>query len=172
LYTLNALARSFRAWIWMRFCASAWVRGAVMDREPTLEDAIVLAAESHRGQVDKAGAPYILHPLRVMLRLKDAADRIAAVLHDVLEDTAITVEFLRERGYSEEVLNALDALTRRAGESYADFIERAAGNPLARRVKLADLADNMDVSRLRDVTEKDRERLARYQAARERLTSA
>jgi (p)ppGpp synthase/HD superfamily hydrolase len=142
-----------------------------MDKEPTIEDAIVLAAQSHRGQVDKAGAPYILHPLRVMLRLKDEADRIAAVLHDVLEDAGITVEFLRERGYREEVLGALDALTRREGESYADFIERVAGNPLARRVKLADLADNMDASRLLEITPKDRERLARYQAAWERLTS-
>lgn len=142
-----------------------------MDREPTLEDAIVLAARSHRGQVDKAGAPYILHPLRVMLRLKDEAARIAAVLHDVLEDAGVTLEFLREQGYSEEVLLALDALTRRAGETYADFIERAAGDPLARRVKLADLADNMDASRLREITEKDRERQARYRAAWERLTS-
>jgi (p)ppGpp synthase/HD superfamily hydrolase len=141
-----------------------------MDKELTIEDAIVLAAQSHRGQVDKAGAPYILHPLRVMLRLKDEADRIAAVLHDVLEDAGITVEFLRERGYREEVLGALDALTRREGESYADFIERAAGNPLARRVKLADLADNLDASRLPEVTPKDRELLARYQAAWERLS--
>jgi (p)ppGpp synthase/HD superfamily hydrolase len=142
-----------------------------MDREPTIEDAIVLAAQSHRGQVDKAGAPYILHPLRVMLRLKGEADRIAAVLHDVIEDTRITEEFLREQGYREEVLRALDALTRREGESYADFIERVAGNPLARRVKLADLADNLDASRLPEITHKDRERLARYQAAWERLTS-
>jgi (p)ppGpp synthase/HD superfamily hydrolase len=142
-----------------------------MDKKPTLEDAIVLAAQSHRGQVDKAGAPYILHPLRVMLRLKDEADRIAAVLHDVLEDAGITVEFLREQGYREEVLGALDALTRREGESYADFIERAAGNPLARRVKLADLADNLDASRLPEITPKDQERLARYQAAWERLSS-
>jgi (p)ppGpp synthase/HD superfamily hydrolase len=142
-----------------------------MDKKPTLEGAIVLAAQSHRGQVDKAGAPYILHPLRVMLRLKDEAGRIAAVLHDVLEDAGITVEFLREQGYREEVLGALDALTRREGESYADFIERAAGNPLARRVKLADLADNMDASRLPEITPKDQERLARYQAAWERLSS-
>jgi hypothetical protein len=89
----------------------------------------------------------------------------------VLEDAGITVEFLREQGYREEVLGALDALTRREGESYADFIERAAGNPLARRVKLADLADNLDASRLPEITPKDQERLARYQAAWERLSS-
>jgi (p)ppGpp synthase/HD superfamily hydrolase len=134
-----------------------------MDREPAIEDAILLAARAHRGQVDKAGEPYILHPLRVMLRLK--------VLHDVIEDTGITEESLRDQGYSEEVLGALDALTRRQGESYADFIERVAGNPLARRVKLADLADNLDASRLLEITPKDRERLARYQAAWERLSS-
>jgi (p)ppGpp synthase/HD superfamily hydrolase len=142
-----------------------------MNREPTIEDAILLAAQAHRGQVDKAGEPYILHPLRVMLRLKDEAGRIAAVLHDVLEDAGVTIEFLRERGYSEEVLRALDALTRRPGESYAGFIERAAADPLARRVKLADLADNLDASRLPEITPKARERIARYQAAWERLTS-
>lgn len=144
---------------------------APMNGKPALEDAIILAAGAHRGQVDKAGAPYILHPLRVMLRLRDEAGRIAAVLHDVLEDTAITVGDLRQAGYGEEVLQALEALTRREGEEYADFIERAASNPLARRVKLADLADNLDASRLPEITERSRERLARYSAAWERLSS-
>ncbi len=142
-----------------------------MNRRPTLEDAIILAAGAHRGQVDKAGEPYLLHPLRVMLQLKGEAERIAAVLHDVLEDTLITLDELRTEGYDEDVLQALNALTRRKGESYADFIERAARNPLARKVKLADLADNMNASRLPQIGEKDRERLARYQAAWDRLNS-
>ena len=142
-----------------------------MDRKPALEDAIILATGAHRGQVDKAGEPYILHPLRVMLELKDEAGRIAAVLHDVIEDTRITVDDLREGGYSEEVLRALEALTRREGESYQDFIERVAADPLARRVKLADLADNLDAGRLPGMTEADRQRLTRYRAARERLES-
>jgi len=142
-----------------------------MDRKPALEDAIILATGAHRGQVDKAGELYILHPLRVMLELKDEAGRIAAVLHDVLEDTSITVDDLREGGYSEEVLRALDALTRREGESYPEFIERVAADPLARRVKLADLADNLDADRLPEMAEADRQRMARYRAAWERLES-
>ena len=142
-----------------------------MNRKPTLEDAILLAAGAHRGQLDKAGEPYILHPLRVMLQLQDEAGKVAAVLHDVVEDTAITLDNLREGGYSEEVLQALEALTRREGESYADFIERAAKNPLARRVKLADLADNLNAGRLPQIRKKDRERLARYRAAWDRLNS-
>jgi (p)ppGpp synthase/HD superfamily hydrolase len=142
-----------------------------MNGKPALEDAIILAAGAHRGQVDKAGGPYILHPLRVMLRLGDEAGRIAAVLHDVLEDTAITLGDLRQAGYGEEVLQALEALSRREGEEYADFIERAARNPLARRVKLADLADNLDAARLPEITERSHERLVRYSAAWERLSS-
>jgi (p)ppGpp synthase/HD superfamily hydrolase len=122
--------------------------------------------------VDKAGEPYILHPLRVMLRLENEVGRIVAVLHDVLEDTAIAVGDLRQAGYGEEVLQALEALTRRKGEQYADLIERAARNPLARRVKLADLADNLDAARLPELTDRDRERLVRYRAAWERLSSA
>jgi (p)ppGpp synthase/HD superfamily hydrolase len=140
-----------------------------MNRKPTLEDAIILAAGAHRGQADKAGEPYILHPLRVMLQLVDEEGRIAAALHDVLEDTATTADNLRDWGYGEKVVEALEALTRRDGESYADSIERAVRNPLARRVKLADLADNMNVHRLPAVGDADRDRLARYQAAWDRL---
>ena len=140
-----------------------------MDRKPTIEDAIILAAGAHRGQADKAGQPYILHPLRVMLHLDDEEGRIAAVLHDVLEDTPTTAENLRDWGYDEKVIEALEALSRREGESYSDFIERAARNPLARRVKLADLADNMNVRRLPSLGDADRQRLARYQAAWNRL---
>jgi (p)ppGpp synthase/HD superfamily hydrolase len=129
---------------------------------PTLEDAIALAVQAHRGQVDKVGQPYALHILRVMFRLETEQEYIVAVLHDVLEDTGYTQGDLRKQGYSEEVLAALDCLTRRSTETYEQFIERAAANPLARRVKLADLEDNMDIRRLSTVTEKDRERLDRY----------
>ncbi|HEX8439495.1 GTP pyrophosphokinase, partial [Archangium sp.] len=131
---------------------------------PTLEDAIALAVEAHRGQRDKAGQTYILHPLRVMLRLEGEAERMVAVLHDVVEDSSYTLEQLRGLGYPEEVLGALEHLTRRAGETYEAFIERVIPHPLARRVKLADLEDNMDVRRLPAVTAKDAERLARYRA--------
>lgn len=136
---------------------------------PTLEDAIALAVEAHRGQRDKAGQTYILHPLRVMFRLDAETERMVAVLHDVVEDSPWTLERLRELGYPEEVLSALDCLTKREGETYEAFIERVRPHPLARRVKLADLEDNMDVRRLSAVTSKDAERLARYRAAWARL---
>ncbi|WP_224242006.1 HD domain-containing protein [Hyalangium gracile] len=139
---------------------------------PTLEDAIALAVEAHRGQRDKAGQSYILHPLRVMMRLETDAERMAAILHDVVEDTPYTLERLRELGYPEEVLGALDCLTKREGETYEAFIERVRPHPLARRVKLADLEDNMDVRRLPTVGPREAERLARYRAAWTRLKEA
>ncbi|WP_375771218.1 GTP pyrophosphokinase [Archangium gephyra] len=136
---------------------------------PTLEDAIALAVEAHRGQRDKAGQTYILHPLRVMMRLETETERMVAILHDVVEDSPWTLERLRALGYPEEVLGALDCLTKREGETYEAFIERVLPHPLARRVKRADLEDNMDVRRLPAVTAKDAERLARYRAAWARL---
>ncbi|SEK28336.1 HD domain-containing protein [Stigmatella aurantiaca] len=136
---------------------------------PTLEDAIALAVEAHRGQRDKAGQSYILHPLRVMMRLQTEAERMAAILHDVVEDTPYTLERLRALGYPEEVLGALDCLTKREGESYEAFIERLRPHPLARRVKLADLEDNMDVRRLPSVGPREADRLTRYRAAWSRL---
>lgn len=129
---------------------------------PTVEDAIVLATQAHRGQVDKVGQPYILHLLRVMLRLEGEAAQMAGILHDLVEDTRYSFDDLRALGYAEELLQALDCLTRRPEESYEQFIERASANPLARRVKRADLEDNMDIRRLPMIGEKDLERLNRY----------
>jgi (p)ppGpp synthase/HD superfamily hydrolase len=137
-----------------------------------LERAIRLAVQAHAGQTDKAGAPYILHPLRVMLKLQAATEMITGVLHDVLEDTPWTEADLRREGFAEEILAALDCLTRRPGESYDDFITRVAGNPLARKVKLADLEDNLNLERLAMITESDRARLSRYQQARKILAEA
>ena len=128
----------------------------------TLEEAIALAVQAHKGQKDRNNQPYILHPLRVMMRLETETERIVGVLHDVIEDTSITPDDLRKAGYSEEVLAALDCVTKREGEAYEDFVLRSATNPVARRVKLADLEDNMDVKRLSEVKEKDIERLNRY----------
>jgi (p)ppGpp synthase/HD superfamily hydrolase len=135
----------------------------------TLEDAIALAVEAHRGQKDKNGAPYILHPLRVMFRVETEIERIVAILHDVVEDTGRTFDDLRAMGFSEEVIAALDCVTKREGEPYDDFVERSASNPIAYRVKLADLEDNMDVRRMRSVEDKDRDRLAKYLKAWRRL---
>jgi (p)ppGpp synthase/HD superfamily hydrolase len=139
---------------------------------PSLEDALALAAQAHKGQRDKAGQPYILHPIRLMLSVPDEPARIVALLHDVVEDTQTSMEDLRAAGYPEELLDALDCVTRRDDETYEEFIERIVPNELARRVKLADLADNMDLSRLPIVTEKDRVRLERYKAAWEKLGGA
>jgi (p)ppGpp synthase/HD superfamily hydrolase len=128
----------------------------------TLEDAILLAAQAHRGQVEKAGQPIVLHALRVMFRMESEHERMAAVLHDVIEDTPHTLDDLRALGYPDAVVTAVDCLTRRPGEPYAAFIARAASDPIARRVKLADLEDNMDIRRLPALTERDVERLGDY----------
>ena len=132
---------------------------------PTLEDAIELAVKAHRGQVDKAGQPYITHPLRVMMRLESEVEKMVGLLHDVVEDTEYTLEGLRSQGYPEEGLVAVDCVTRKQSETYEDFIQRIKPNPLARRVKLADLEDNMDMTRISSPSEKDFERLARYRKA-------
>lgn len=118
---------------------------------PSIEDAIQLATELHRGQTDKAGLPYILHPLRVMsgfLSPEDEEVRLVAVLHDVVEDCPVTCQMLLERGYSLKVVEAIDALSRRKGESYQTYLERVDRNPLAVRVKMADLHDNLDERRV------------------------
>lgn len=137
---------------------------------PTLEDAILLAVQAHRGQVDKARRPLILHALRVMLRLDSDVERIVGVLHDVIEETGHTLESLRELSYPEEVLCALECLTKREGETYEQFVERIEANPIARRVKIADLEDNLDLRRLPRLTEEDLERVRKYQNAWLRLS--
>jgi (p)ppGpp synthase/HD superfamily hydrolase len=117
---------------------------------PTVEDAILLATNAHRGQTDKAGLPYITHPLRVMSMFvlpEEEDERVVAVLHDVVEDCEITLLDLEIYGFSPRVVDAVNAITDRKGESYEDYIERVAQNPLALKVKLADLADNLDVRR-------------------------
>ena len=131
----------------------------------TLERAIVIAAEAHAGQTDKAGAPYILHPLRVMSRVSAGAAQIAAVLHDVVEDTRWTLDDLRDEGFAAEVLRALDALTHREGETYEDFVRRAARDAVAREVKRADLEDNLDLSRIADPSARDLARAGKYRRA-------
>lgn len=131
----------------------------------TLERAIGIAAEAHAGQSDKAGAPYILHPLRVMMKMSTVEERIAAVLHDVVEDTPWTVESLRDEGFSETVLKALASVTRMPDEDYEAFVRRAGQDPIGRRVKQADLEDNSDLDRLPNPTARDYERLEKYRRA-------
>jgi len=137
-----------------------------------INKAILIATKAHRGQVDKAGNPYILHPLRAMLSRQDETERICAVLHDVIEDTEVTFEDLRNEGFSEEVLSALDCVTKRDNESYDEFIDRIIKNKTACYVKLADLKDNMDLSRIKTPTERDYERIEKYKKAEERILDA
>lgn len=131
----------------------------------TLEKAIAIAATAHQGQVDTGGSPYILHPLRVMLKMSTDVERIVAVLHDVLEDTNVTEEFLREVGVNDTLIQAIDSVTRREDESYKSFIVRANSNPIGRVVKIADIEDNMDLSRIPTLTQKDYDRIEKYRKA-------
>ncbi len=132
----------------------------------TLERAIEIAARQHTGQIDKAGEPYILHPLRVMFTVNTPSERIAAVLHDVVEDTPVTLEELIQEGFADEVIEAVRALTKTKGESRLEAAKRAAANPIARVVKLADLSDNMNLDRISQPTEKDFARLEEYRKVR------
>jgi (p)ppGpp synthase/HD superfamily hydrolase len=136
----------------------------------TLERAILIAAQAHLGQRDKAGAPYILHPLRMMMRMESEAAMIVAVLHDVVEDSDWTLEQLRSEGFSEEVLQAVDCVTHREGESYDEFVERVRANAIACNVKIADLEDNMNVKRIGEMTPKDLARIEKYHRAWRILT--
>ena len=132
----------------------------------TLERAIEIAALAHSGQTDKANEPYILHPLKVMFRVSSNDERIAAVLHDVVEDSDWTLNDLREEKFSSEVVAAIDALTKRPGETRVEAARRASQNAIARIVKLADNAENMDLSRIPQPTEKDYARMKEYEAVR------
>jgi (p)ppGpp synthase/HD superfamily hydrolase len=144
-----------------------------------LQRAIEIAAEAHLEQTDKAGAPYLLHPLRVMMSLETDEERIVGVLHDVVEDgPGWTFERLEEEGFSPTVLDALRLVTKRSedeGDSevvYVAFVRRAKGNKIARRVKTADILDNLNASRLSALTEKDMRRMNRYLAALRELRDA
>jgi len=134
-----------------------------------LERALQIAVTAHAGQKDKVGAPYVMHPLRMMATMRTDAERIVALLHDVVEDTDWTLDRLRAEGFAEIIVQAVDCLTHREDESYEAFIERARQDPIARVVKIADLCDNLDASRLNGLTETDIRRIIRYQGALARL---
>ena len=149
-----------------------------MDKEPTdfqsdhgkidektkqdLGKAENLAREAHQGQTDKSGADYICHPLRVSARCTNPKAKIAGLLHDTIEDTYVTPQLLKDIGFDDEIVDAVIALSRRADETYAEFIVRAAQNKIAKEVKIADLEDNMDIRRLPEISEKDAMRLKKY----------
>lgn len=140
----------------------------------TLQRAIEIALEGHKGQRDKAGALYILHPLRVMLAQTSEEARVVGVLHDVVEDCdGWSFDRLRAEGFSDAVIDALASVTKRPEEEtdYAAFIARASSNPIGRMVKLADLRDNCDLGRIAEPTQNDRHRVEKYCRAIAQLAS-
>lgn len=129
------------------------------------------ALKAYSGKSDKGGKPYILHPLRLMARFDDPISQLVALLHDVIEDSPITGDELRAAGFPEAVVATVEVLSRRTGETYEAFIDRIRVNPLARKVKLLDIEDNLNLLRLSEVSDKDLKRAAKYHRAWKRLDS-
>lgn len=127
----------------------------------TLDKAISIAAQAHQGQVDRYGATYILHPIRVMMQCESESEMIVAVLHDIIEKTEWTLDRLRRQGFNEDIIEVVDLLTRRDSQPYMEYIDRLKGNPIARKVKIADIEDNMNPKRMDSLSEKNFEKLQR-----------
>lgn len=138
----------------------------------TLENAITLAVQQHKGQLDKGGQPYILHPLRVMLQLQQPDQQIVAVLHDILEDTHTTAQDLQNLGFQTHIIQAIQALTKLPHETRVQAAMRTAQNPLACAVKIADVQDNMNLTRIPNPTARDLARLEEYRQVLEILHKA
>lgn len=142
-----------------------------MDLKEQLHKAILLAIQAHEGQLDtNNGRPYIEHPFRVMNAGHTMQEKIVGILHDVVEDTSWTLDQLAEEGFSKEVVEGVDAMTRRNNESYDDYLLRLEKNPIAVRVKLNDLTDNMDIRRWNEVPYHELARLQKYLKAYKKLT--
>ena len=138
-----------------------------------LAKAIEIAASAHSEQKDKGGSPYILHPIRVMMSLNTEEEKIVGVLHDVVEDSEDwNFDRLREEGFAEDIVSALKSVTKQSdAENYEAFIERARRNQIGRNVKIADLRDNLDVTRIGTLKEKDLLRINKYKNALSKLAS-
>ena len=131
--------------------------------------AMKLCYEAHKDQVDKSGLPYVFHPAHVAEQMTDEATTIVALLHDVVEDTDYTLEDLAAEGFGKEILEAVALMTHEDDVPYLDYVAKLKNNPIARAVKLADLAHNSDLSRIGEVDDKTRERLEKYKKAMELL---
>ena len=127
--------------------------------------ALSIARQAHEGQLDKAGVDYIKHPIYVASQVETEEEKAVALLHDVLEDSSVTAEELLIAGLPETVVTTVQLLTKQTGQDYQTYLQAVKSNPLACRVKLADLKHNSDLSRLTSITEKDRERLKKYKKA-------
>ena len=127
--------------------------------------AMKIAYDAHCGQVDKTGVPYIYHPIHIAERMEDEDSTIVALLHDVIEDTELTIEDLRKYGFSNEILESINVITKRKDDDYFNYIERIKNNKIALKVKVEDLRHNMDLTRIENVTQKDLIRLEKYKKA-------
>ena len=134
-----------------------------------VEKAIEMSYNAHKGQYDKAGKPYISHPIYIANKMKTNEEKIVALLHDVIEDTQVTIDCLKKEGYCEKTIKAIEAITKKPGEDYFDYINRLKEDPLARKIKIEDLKHNMDLNRIKNPSEKDLERIEKYKRALEIL---
>jgi (p)ppGpp synthase/HD superfamily hydrolase len=137
---------------------------------PDLERALQIAVQAHAGQKDKNGAAYIFHPIRVMMRCATPNAKIVALLHDVVEDTPVTFEQLEKEGFSPEVLSTLRLVTHAPDVPYESYIDTISTDKVATEVKIADLEDNSDIRRLKEVDDRVVARLRKYLSAYHRLT--
>ena len=127
--------------------------------------------KAHKDQVDKSGMPYVFHPFHVAEQMTDEATTIVALLHDVVEDTDYTLEDIAAEGFGKEILEAVALMTHEDGVPYLDYVAKLKDNPIARTVKLADLAHNSDLSRIGEIDEETKQRLEKYKKARAILES-
>ena len=136
-----------------------------------LQRAIEIALEAHKGALDKGGNPYILHPLRLMLQMDSEEEMIVAILHDVVEDSEKwSFDKLYREGFSKKIINSLRSVTKEnENEDYEKFIDRSIKDKIGRKVKTADISDNLDISRLKEVTDKDIIRINKYKKALSKL---
>jgi (p)ppGpp synthase/HD superfamily hydrolase len=141
------------------------------DYEKLLDLAISIAHKAHAGQLDKAGKPYISHPLMVMSQMDTVESKIVAVLHDVIEDAELTIEDFTRYGFPLLITEAIAAITKFDGELYADNLLRVMANAIALKVKIADVTHNMDISRIANPTDKDLQRLEKYKRVLQELTN-
>ena len=129
---------------------------------PMTKKAMKLMFEKHKNQRDKSDIPYVFHPFHVAESMDDEVSTTVALLHDIVEDTDVSIEELTKMGFPNEVTDALKLMTHDKSDDYFDYIKKIATNPIARKVKLSDLKHNSDLSRLSEVTEKDLERVEKY----------
>ena len=139
------------------------------DLSKILEKAALICVTKHQGQRDKAGAAYFQHPMRVAMNCEKDEEKIVALLHDTIEDTDVTPEWLKQQGFSDEIVEAILSVTRNPGEDYQEFVARAKKNPIGRIVKIHDLEDNLNVLRLSEISPDMAERLTKYLKALEYL---